>query len=255
MRDGRIDAAVLTEHGIDVLEFKHRAVPVEEAERQVREYARAVPGARTRVVRRAGPPRRELVLEAADALGAPASPRLNAEMIALREGVELSPRQYSSLRREDETSYQRRPGGQARYLVPAIDWNTLEPFKGVVAASDWPLEERIATPRALRLWHLRHTLAVLGLWELLLVEGAEEERSERAERVLWQLARSVPDALQPGVPPDGSRVREAVAAERDELEPLDVPLREQTALQLAALPQAAQLWGRTIHDASAEAGA
>jgi hypothetical protein len=246
LRSGQLDMAALTKRGIVIAEAKSTGAAAREAEAQAAHYA--MPGASPRAVRRSGPPRREFVLDAADALRAPASPRLNADIVAIREGVELRPRQYSSIRREDEQTYRRRPEAHARYLVPAIDHDTLAPYKGVVAASDWELERRIATPRALRLWHLDHVLAVLDLLEALIADEADAERVARAERVVWQLARTVPDALVPGKAIDHARVRDAVKAERDELEPLDEPVRTRVVEQLRALPPSARLWGRELRD-------
>lgn len=91
-------------------------------------------------------PLRTHVAEALDRFGATARPREIAAFVEAVSGRRVSVRAFSSLRRDERRSWERK--NRAVFVVPALDGMTMTPARGRVCLSTWPLENRLLTPLA-----------------------------------------------------------------------------------------------------------
>jgi hypothetical protein len=196
-------------------------------------------------------PIRDQVLTSLRMLTRPSAARLIVDVARARFGENLPPGRLASLRRDDERSYQRAPGSRPAYLVPALSHDRLAPVRGLVALSSWPLEVRIIAPASPRV-DMLHALAAL-------IDTSEKHKetawARSLERILWRLARTVPDAVDPRSDLDLGRARNAVAVELAELADEDGAERlEAAARARGQLDDHGQLFGVRMHVVDGEMG-
>ena len=89
-----------------------------------------------------------LVAEALDRFGATARPREIAAFVEAVSARHIPARAFSSLRRDERRSWERR--GRSVFVVPALDATAFTPARGRVCLSTWPIERRLLTPLAER---------------------------------------------------------------------------------------------------------
>lgn len=191
-----------------------------------------------------GKPMREQALDALDELGVPASPSLIANLSGALTGNRPSPSRFSSLRRDEEQAARRNMAARPAWIVPAIHAAQLTPLPRLLTSSAWSLERRIIGARSARIDHLRVAGNLAQRLAHLREVGAAE--TPNVERLLFPIARSIPNACDTGQPLDLERVREAADAELALLEPEDLAERKAAATRLARASIQQQLWGRPV---------
>ncbi|MFC7527588.1 hypothetical protein [Actinoplanes sp. GCM10030250] len=165
----------------------------------------------------AGPllPVREQVHQALTLLGAPAAPKL---VVAVHEAFatgELTPTKLTSLRRDEERSFQSAPHARPYYLCAALTADHLAPARGLIAVSSWPMATRIIGPLSLRVDFLTSAIRLAGYLDRLAGTGAE------TRRLLWRFAATIPgaatsaDAMTPAAVADAARAELAIHADAD----------------------------------------
>ncbi|MDY7085623.1 MAG: hypothetical protein SYR96_10995 [Actinomycetota bacterium] len=157
-------------------------------------------------------------------LGAPAGPRLVADVHAALFDGDLSVPGLAALLRDRSSG-----------LCPALDQD-LFPVRGLVALADWPLERRIVTPAARRADALAMVIRVAGF--VAMQPGA----GLAAHRLLRALAEDVPHGVEASDLAEAARaaltspeLASAVAAEE--------PARVAALARAATLPRSQQLFG------------
>lgn len=93
-------------------------------------------------------PLRTHVAEALDRFGATARPREIAAFVEAVSGRRVPVRAFSSLRRDERRSWERK--NRSVFVVPALNGMNLTPARGRVCLSSWPIESRLLTPLAER---------------------------------------------------------------------------------------------------------
>lgn len=168
---------------------------------------------------------RDQVIQPLQLLSRPASLGLISELSKARWGEPIPTRRMASLRRDEQSSYESRPGSRPVYIAPALSADRFAAIRGTLTLSSWPLEIRIAGPASPRV-DLLHSLVRLTE-ELDTGKAAKAVWAAALDRLVLRLARTVPTALAPtgGKPVDAMRVREACRAELDALEDDDVAVR------------------------------
>uniref|UniRef100_UPI002458CA55 hypothetical protein n=1 Tax=Nocardia carnea TaxID=37328 RepID=UPI002458CA55 len=150
-------------------------------------------------------PVREHVHRALTLLSVPAAPKL---VLAVHEAFfsgELVAARLTSLRRDEERSFRAAPYARPYYVCAALTTDLLAPARGLLAVSTWPLAQRMVGPLSPRVDLLT---AATRLARYLADHGS----TPAGQRVLWQLAVSIPGAT------DGPSIDPAVvlaAAERE----------------------------------------
>ena len=91
-------------------------------------------------------PLRSHVAEALDRFGATARTREIAAFVETVSGRRIPVRGFSSLRRDERRSWERK--NRSMFVVPALDAVTLTPTRGRVCLSTWPIANRLLTPLA-----------------------------------------------------------------------------------------------------------
>ena len=170
-------------------------------------------------------PLRDQVITALRAIGRPSSIRLVADVARARFGEAIPTARIASLRRDEERSWIRAPGGRPTYVVPPLSFDRFAPVRGLLALSAWPLETRIVGPASPRV----DMLIVL----IRLADELDRERdapwSAALERVVWRLGSSVPEAVGSGHDFDPWTISNAARAELAQLEPEDADERRTAA--------------------------
>jgi len=238
------EAANLTQKAADLLGVG-RVTEAEEAERQAQRLrVRAFRLARNAEMHKAGEPfapgqtDRETILQGLIELDAIASPRLLADYLAARFARFVSPRQFSSLRRDER----RRSAGRSALIVPALEGSYFEPARGVLAVSSWPTWRRLIGPRTGRVELLRAGRNVLQQLDWL--AETDPSTSDRMERLVLSLVRTVPGALDGWKVKDRGRTREAVERELSVLEDPDTEWRVSAAERAEGqLDEEQLIWG------------
>lgn len=186
---------------------------------------------------------RDGVIRSLTLLSRPSSIRLIADCSNARWGEPIPTRRLSSLRRDEQASWEANPGGRPTYVVPAITADRFAPVRGTLALSSWPITVRViasASPRV----DLLHSIRNLG-GELRHGREADAPWVTAIERLVVRLARTVPGALDvdaSGV--DLDRIDDACALELEALEPGDSEDRNAAAERaLGQLAEASQLFG------------
>lgn len=194
--------------------------------------------------RKPGKPLRELALDALEDLGVPSAPALIADLTDAITGNRPSPSRFASLKRDEENAARRNLAARPAWIVPAISAEQLTAIPRLLTSSAWSLERRIIGSRSMRTDHLRITISLAQRLAHLRESGAAEARN--VERLLFPLARSVPNATDTGKSLVPSRVREAAEAELSVLEAADLEERRAAAARLSASNAHIRLWGRPI---------
>lgn len=133
-------------------------------------------------------PVREQVHQALTLLGAPAAPKL---VVAVHEAFatgELTPTKLTSLRRDEERSFQSSPYARPYYLCAALTADHLAPARGLIAVSSWPMATRIIGPLSLRVDFLTAAARLAEHLDRL------PETGPHAQRLLWRFAATIPGA-------------------------------------------------------------
>lgn len=169
------------------------------------------------------PPLREQVIRALALLGRPASLTLITDVARARWGEYLPPARMASLRRDEARSYKSAPGQRPVYVAPALSSDRFAPARGVLALSSWSLAERILAPASPRVDLLVILIRLIDEMPAAKDAGAGDALS----RVIWRLARTVPDAV--GENFDLGQVAGAARTELEVLGPDDRAERDDAA--------------------------
>lgn len=179
-------------------------------------------------------PVREAILDTLTFLGRPAGISLVTDVLRARGGPELPSGRLASLRRDEERSFTS-SATRPSYLVPALAHDRFTPVRGMLASSAWPLPIRLIAPASGRVDFLHAVAAIAAAAD----RDAESGEPSPLDRVLWKLARSIPDALVGSLDP--RRVRCAALAElevhRDADEKERAAAAERARAQLSASEQ------------------
>ncbi|MGW0177754.1 hypothetical protein [Nocardia sp. NPDC003345] len=179
-------------------------------------------------------PVREHVHRALTLLSVPAAPKL---VLAVHEAFfsgDLVAARLTSLRRDEERSFRAAPFARPYYLCAAMTTDLLAPARGLLAVSTWPLAQRMVGPLSPRVDLLT---AAIRLSRHTIDHGCPPA----GQRVLWQLAVSIPGAA------DGKNIDPDVvlaAAERE----LEVHRDDDTQQRADAAERA----GRQLADPAAQ---
>jgi hypothetical protein len=186
-------------------------------------------------------PIRDQVHQALTFLSVPAAPKL---IVALHQAVfagALNGQQLTSLRRDEERSFNTAPWARPYYLCAALTADRLSPARGLLAISTWPLVARIVGPLSPRVHFL--TSAIRVAEHLTQPDWA----TLPARRLLWQFAANIPggatsfNAMQPDA------VRRAAQAELDVHHDADLSHREAaTRRAVDQLDDRHQLFGANL---------
>jgi hypothetical protein len=182
---------------------------------------------------------RAQALAALDDMGVPSPPREIAAFHLVRFGSDLDVRGLASVRRDERKAFERYgPTRPAPYLVPALDARYLQPVRGPLTLSSWPLERRLLAATSPRVDHLRLTRRLAELAGRL-----DGETGEGVLGLAVRYAQTVPDALGGGVA-DPARIQAATDAELREIAGPDEEERAQAAARARQqLPESELLWG------------
>ncbi|MTE14174.1 serine/threonine-protein kinase [Nocardia aurantiaca] len=184
-------------------------------------------------------PVREHVHRVLALLTVPAAPRL---ILAVHDGFfsgELLPARLTSLRRDEERSFRTAPFARPYYVCAALTVDLLAPARGLMALSTWSAQQRLIGPLSARVDLLT---AVIRL-----AEHTSElaEPTPAVQRVLRQLAATIPGARTSGWEADPGAIIEAAGNELDVHRDSDARQRSQAAERLAGQVDepAARLFG------------
>jgi hypothetical protein len=189
---------------------------------------------------------RQFVLRALDEIGCAQNAAFLQEYVWLRDRIDLDPRGFGALRRDERRAWGRNPGRRLAYVVSALGTNG-EPLARWMARSDWPVLNRLVLPDDERLLDLRKMRALFrarreldvtprGLpdpfvslvrkYSLAVFEEAAPEASGSQERDRWFREREV-----------------QCEAEIGNFESATEATRRDIAERLERLPAEALLWG------------
>lgn len=193
-------------------------------------------------------PLRDQVIRALTLLGRPASARLVADVSKARWGEPIPTKRLSSLRRDEQASWEANPGARAAYLTAALTGDRFAPVRGVLALSSWPLDVRILGPASPRVDLLVNLVNLAR--ELAAGYDSDAAWTPALQRLVVRLARTVPTALRDGISEslDTDRIRRASQRELEVLEPTDSEERAAAAKRAAnQLDVRHQLFGVRMH--------
>jgi hypothetical protein len=223
---------------------------VEEASDAQRQADLLMKRARRRMVTAApargpvSPPGREIAISALAELGVPASPRLIASYTAARFGVDVRSSAFSSLRRDEHRAWTSTRASRTVYIVPGLEARRFTALRGVLTLSDWDLWRRLLGPRSPRVDHLRATIAVAEHLAWLKENGADARTAQGMQRLLDELARTLPGVGDNEWTIGASRARELAEAELSLLEQADRELRISAAARaMQQLDERELVWG------------
>lgn len=183
---------------------------------------------------------RQTVSAALAEIGVPARARLVADYAEARFGEQIESRALSALRRDERRAWGS-SSSRPTYVVPALEGRFFQPIRGLLALSDWPIEQRLVGPWSERTDHLVATAQLAR--QLAWLNERDRDVAERLAPVVASMARSIPGALD-GREVDTARVEAAAEAERAELAARDEPWRAEAAARARQqLSQEEQLWG------------
>ncbi|WP_329176827.1 hypothetical protein [Streptomyces sp. NBC_01477] len=155
-------------------------------------------------------PVREQVNQALAILGAPASPKLISTAYQAFFADPLVPTKLASLRRDEERSFTAQGHSRPYYICAALTHDRLNPARGLLAVSNWPLERRIVAPLSPRTDFLTHAVGTAEQIQRLAAAG--HSPPAEAWRLLRRFAFNIPGAHELGEP-DPERI---IAAARSE---------------------------------------
>ncbi len=191
----------------------------------------------------AGPPIREVVLATLDGLGWPQNAGFLAEYLWAARQLQLDSRAFAPLRRDERRSWQRVPGSRVAYIVPALNADGSANPRWLTS-SGWPLERRVvASPDSERLFDLQKVRSLAA---------AGRAATTAVDALLWQYGQQVLGLTPPAASGTAAqrgrwrrRARDYAATLIEELRPDDDRRRREVARELASLPEAGRLWGRS----------
>jgi hypothetical protein len=180
-------------------------------------------------------PLREQVHHALTLLTVPAAPRLIVAVNGAFFGTAVSSARLTSLRRDEQRSFETAPFSRPYYLCPALTADRLGPARGLLSISTWTIAERIVGPLSPRVHFLTAALKVAEA-----VKRTPEPRPE-ARRLLWRFAANIPGGMDRGGTIDGvaSAARAELAIHADE----DRATRETSAERARPLTDKQKLFG------------
>lgn len=192
---------------------------------------------------------RQTITAALSEIGVPAKARLVADYAEARFGERIDTRGFSALRRDERRAWAS-SSPRPTYIVPALEGRFLQPIRGLLALSDWPIERRLMGPWSERADHLAATAQMAR--HLAWLSERDADVAERLAALVAGLARSIPGALE-GSEVDTARVEAAAEAELAELDALDKPWRSEAAARARKqLSREEQLWGSHVKVVGAE---
>lgn len=204
--------------------------------------SRGAAGARG--TRGSGPllPLREQVHEALSLLQVPAAPRLIATVHEAFFGTTFPTARLTSLRRDEERSFRTAQFARPYYICAALTAEYLDPSRGLLAISTWPLERRIIGSLSPRVDFLTAAIHVAEALERI------PEPVPAARSLLLRFAANIPGAGPPagqaGDRVDLGRVIRAADAELSVHHDDDADTRRQAARRAREqLDDAQQLFG------------
>lgn len=251
-----LDAATLMSQAADLthkvaeLLAAGRVTEAEEADRQVhrlrqralRLARRSSSSSATAAPYAPGQSDRDMIVQGLIELDAIASPRLLSDYLAARFSRHVSPRQFSSLRRDEREAWKRPVTSRVAFVVPALEGSFFTPARGLLASSTWPTWRRIVGPRTGRVELLRASRNVLE--QLTWLSDTDKGGAGRMERLLVALVRTVPGALDGWTVHDPVRTRDAIERELSVLEEVDRDWRQEAVSRAESqLDEGELLWG------------
>ena len=91
-------------------------------------------------------PIREQVHQALTLLSVPAAPKLITEVHAAFFAGQILGARLTSLRRDEERSFQSAPFARPYYICATLSADLLAPVRGLLSVSTWPMDRRIVGP-------------------------------------------------------------------------------------------------------------
>ncbi len=183
-------------------------------------------------------PMREQVHHALTLLTVPAAPRLITAVHRAFFSGDLNATRLTSLRRDEERSFQSSQFARPYYLCPALTVDLLSPARGLLTVSTWPIADRIIGPLSPRVHFLTAAIRVAEAVDRL------GEPIPEAARLLWRFAANIPGASDgastPTVVADAARVELAVHAEADRI------ARKEAAVRADRLTSVQKLFGARL---------
>jgi hypothetical protein len=179
-------------------------------------------------------PMREVVLDIADELGVPVSPRLISDYVVATLGMSVPPTRFGSLRRDEERAYMRDPHARPAWVGPAINAAGLTAIPRLIVSSAWEPERRLIAARTLRVNHLKVLLALVN-------KAADTD--DRVKKALFAMIGRFATWLPGGTKVDLEDVATKTRAELANIEPQDSEQRGAAARELMKLAPVFQVWG------------
>jgi hypothetical protein len=184
-------------------------------------------------------PLREQVYEALDLLTVPAAPKLISTVHEAFFGAGFASAKLTSLRRDEERSFQSAPLSRPYYICAALTAGLLAPARGLLAISTWPMERRVIGSLSPRTDFLTAAIQVAAAVDRL------ASPVPAASRLLWRFAASIPGAALRAEP---RMITAAALAELTVHEAADQATRMAGAARARArLNDAEQLFGTRLH--------
>ncbi|MBM2621052.1 hypothetical protein JIG36_36685 [Actinoplanes sp. LDG1-06] len=152
-------------------------------------------------------PVREQVHQALTLLGAPAAPKLVVAVHDAFSTGELTPTKLTSLRRDEERSFQSAPYSRPYYLCAALTADLLAPARGLIAVSTWPMATRVIGPLSQRVDFLTAAINLADHLDRL------AETGPNTRRLLWRFAATIPGAATSASSMSPAEVADAARAE------------------------------------------
>jgi hypothetical protein len=180
-------------------------------------------------------PLREQVHHALTLLTVPAAPRLIVAVNGAFFGTPVPSARLTSLRRDEQRSFETAPFSRPYYLCPALTSDRLGPARGLLSISTWTIAERIVGPLSPRVHFLTAAVKVAEA-----VKRTAEPRPE-ARRLVWRFAANIPGGTDGGGTIDGvaAAARAELAIHEDE----DRVTRETSAKRARPLTDKQKLFG------------
>lgn len=186
---------------------------------------------------------RQAVTAALAEIGVPCRARLVADYAEARFGERIEPRTFAGLRRDERRAWAK-SSARPTYVVPALEGRFYQPIRGLLALSDWPLEQRLVGPWSERTDHLAATAQLAR--QLAWLNDRDLAVAQRLAPIVAGMARSIPGAVD-GTELDAVRVEEAAKAERGVLASRDDTWRNEAASRAREqLTKEQMLWGATV---------
>ncbi|TGE02438.1 hypothetical protein EU555_01325 [Methylobacterium nonmethylotrophicum] len=182
--------------------------------------------------------KREYVLKALHALGAPASPATVSLVVDRIWKVEVKASQFSSMRKGDERAWMN--GRRTLMIVPAFNAFDLSARPRTVALSSWPLEQRIMGSLSDRADALRILLRARHHW----VNGGNAVWLELVLSLARDFRFVIPSSE--AVEEQALQISEAAKVALDDIADRDLAERKDAAARAARLSEKWQMFGRPI---------